>query len=142
MHGSPFEIGRLAVMAFINEIDRARMVVSLSKAIGNEEANVLASALNLDGQLASRDELRVMEMAIRNDIADLRIGFRAELGSVVQGQTRALFFGILGGIAAITGIVIGTLQAAGMLLLGENTRFDHSAVWTGRTPLFLGTALH
>jgi hypothetical protein len=27
------------------------------------------SALNLDGQLASRDELRVMEMAIRNDIA-------------------------------------------------------------------------
>ena len=102
-------------MAFINEIDRARMVVSLSKAIGNEEANVLASALNLDGQLASRDELRVMEMAIRNDIADLRVGFRAELGSIVQGQTRTLFFGILGGIAAITGIVIGTLQLAGKL---------------------------
>jgi hypothetical protein len=98
-------------MAFINEIDRARMVVSLSKAIGNEEANVLASALNLDGQLASRDELRVMEMAIRNDIHDVRI----QLGAEVQAQTRTLFFGILGGIAGITAIVLGTLQLTGKL---------------------------
>jgi hypothetical protein len=47
------------------------------------------SALNLDGQLASRDELRVMEMAIRNDIHDVRI----QLGAEVQAQTRTRFSG-------------------------------------------------
>jgi hypothetical protein len=103
--------GGQEVMTFINEIDRARMVVSLAKAIGNEEANVLTSALNLDGQLASRDELRVMEMAIRSDIHDVRI----QLGAEVQAQTRTLFFGMLGGIAGITAIVLGTLQATGKL---------------------------
>jgi uncharacterized protein involved in exopolysaccharide biosynthesis len=59
-------------MPSISEIDRARMITSLATAIGAEEANVLATALNLDGQLATRDELRVMEMALRTDLADAR----------------------------------------------------------------------
>jgi chromosome segregation ATPase len=69
-------------MASINEFERARMITSLAASIGKEEANVLASALNLDGQLASRDELRVTEMAIRGDIADLRDNLRAEIAGV------------------------------------------------------------
>ncbi len=69
-------------MASISEFERARMITSLAAAIGKEEANVLASALNLDGQLASRDELRVTEMAIRTDIADLRDNLRSEIASV------------------------------------------------------------
>jgi chromosome segregation ATPase len=59
-------------MPSISEIDRARMITSLAGAIGPEEANVLATALNLDGQLATRDELRVMEMALRTDVAEAR----------------------------------------------------------------------
>lgn len=69
-------------MASISEFERARMITSLAGAIGKDEANVLASALNLDGQLASRDELRVTEMAIRTDIADLRDNLRSEIASV------------------------------------------------------------
>ena len=69
-------------MASINEFERARMVTALAGAIGKEEANVLAGALNLEGQLASRDELRVTEMAIRTDIADLRDNLRSEIASV------------------------------------------------------------
>jgi plasmid stabilization system protein ParE len=69
-------------MASISEFERARMITALAGAIGKEEANVLASALNLEGQLASRDELRVTEMAIRTDIADLRDNLRSELASV------------------------------------------------------------
>ena len=69
-------------MASISEFERARMITALAGAIGKEEANVLASALNLEGQLASRDELRVTEMAIRTDIADLRDNLRSEIASV------------------------------------------------------------
>jgi hypothetical protein len=74
-------------MASISEIERAKMVTSLAGAIGKEEANVLATALNLDGQLATRDELRVMEMAIRSDMQDLKDElkdhFRSELKSEI-----------------------------------------------------------
>jgi hypothetical protein len=63
------------------------MVTSLAGVIGKEEANVLATALNLDGQLATRDELRVMEMAIRSDMQDmkdeLKDHFRSELKSEI-----------------------------------------------------------
>jgi hypothetical protein len=73
-------------MASISEIERAKMITSLASAIGNEEANVLATALNLDGQLATRDELRVTEMGIRNAMQDLKDGlqadFRSEIGSL------------------------------------------------------------
>ncbi len=69
-------------MASISEFERARMINALAGAIGKEEASVLASALNLDGQLASRDELRVTEMAIRTDIADLRDNLRSEIATV------------------------------------------------------------
>ena len=72
-------------MASISEIERAKMITSLAAAIGNEEANVLATALNLDGQLATRDELRVLEMAIRSEMQDLKdelkADFRSEIGS-------------------------------------------------------------
>jgi hypothetical protein len=74
-------------MASISEIERAKMVTSLAGVIGKEEANVLATALNLDGQLATRDELRVMEMAIRSDMQDmkdeLKDHFRSELKSEI-----------------------------------------------------------
>jgi hypothetical protein len=74
-------------MASISEIERAKMVTSLAAAIGKEEANVLATALNLEGQLATRDELRVMEMAIRSDMQDLKDElkdhFRSELKSEI-----------------------------------------------------------
>jgi hypothetical protein len=123
-------------MASINEFERARMVTSLAEAIGKEEATVLVNALNLDGQLASRDELRVTEMAIRSDITDLRgefftlhdevQGIRLELYKVkdelkdsfargLQQQTRALFFGILGGIGTITAAVLVSLRVSGKL---------------------------
>jgi hypothetical protein len=69
-------------MASINEFERARMIAALAGAIGKEEANVLASALNLEGQLASRDELRVTEISIRTDIAELRDNLRSEIASV------------------------------------------------------------
>jgi hypothetical protein len=69
-------------MASINEFERARMITALAGAIGNEEANVLASALNLEGQLASRDELRVTEISIRTDIAELRDNLRGEIATV------------------------------------------------------------
>jgi hypothetical protein len=117
---------REAVMASISEIERAKMITSLASAIGNEEANVLATALNLDGQLATRDELRVTEMGIRNAMQDLKdelkADFRSEIGSLrseftteVRRQTRQLFVALLTVVATIFGLIAGLLGLTGKL---------------------------
>jgi hypothetical protein len=113
-------------MASISEIERAKMITSLASAIGNEEANVLATALNLDGQLATRDELRVTEMGIRNAMQDLKdelkADFRSEIGSLrseftteVRRQTRQLFVALLTVVATIFGLIAGLLGLTGKL---------------------------
>ncbi len=110
-------------MVHIREIEPAKMITSLASAIGNEEANVLATALNLDGQLATRDELRVMEMAIRSEMQDLKdelkVHFRSEIGSLrteftteVRRQTRQLFVALL---ATIFGLIACLLGLTGKL---------------------------
>ncbi len=102
-----------AVMASISEIERAKMVTSLAGAIGKEEANVLATALNLDGQLATRDELRVMEMAIRSDMQDikdeLKDHFRSELKSEI-GSLRTELKSEIGSLRTELKSEIGSLR--------------------------------
>ncbi len=61
-------------MATIEELARAKMITAMALAIGEEEANVLATALNLDGQLASRYELQTGLLANREE---LRSGLQA-----------------------------------------------------------------
>ena len=97
-------------MASISEFERARMITALAGAIGKEEANVLASALNLEGQLASRDELRVTEMAIRTDIADLRDNLRSEIASV-RDDLRAEIGSVRDDLRAEIGSVRDDLRA-------------------------------
>jgi gas vesicle protein len=101
-------------MASISEIERAKMVTSLAGAIGKEEANVLATALNLDGQLATRDELRVMEMAIRSDMQDmkdeLKDHFRSELKSEI-GSLRSEFTSEIGSLRSELKSEIGSLRS-------------------------------
>jgi hypothetical protein len=102
-----------ALMASISEIERAKMVTSLAGAIGKEEANVLATALNLDGQLATRDELRVMEMALRSDMQDmkdeLKDHFRSELKSEI-GFLRSEFTSEIGSLRSELKSEIGSLR--------------------------------
>ncbi len=81
-------------MASISEVQRAKMVTSLSKAIGAEEAEVLSTALNLDGQLASRDELRTEILAVREDMRSEFAAVRAEMRSEfadVRAEMRSEF---------------------------------------------------
>jgi hypothetical protein len=108
-------------MASISEIERAKMITSLASAIGNEEANVLATALNLDGQLATRDELRVTEMGIRNAMQDLKDGlqadFRSEIGSLKDytrselGSLRSEMHSELGSLRSEMHSEIGSLRS-------------------------------
>jgi hypothetical protein len=113
-------------MASISETDRAKMVTALVNAIGKEEANLLATSLNLDGQLASRDDLRVAEMAIRTDMQSMREELRNEIFSVrnelkdqihreISSQTKQLFVGVIGVMATVTGIVVGLFALLGKL---------------------------
>ncbi len=101
-------------MASISEIERAKMITSLAEAIGNEEANVLATALNLEGQLATRDELRVMEMAIRSDMQDLKDElkdhFRSELKSEI-GLLRSELKSEIGSLRSELKSEIGSLRS-------------------------------
>ena len=70
-------------MASITEIERAKMVTSLAAVIGKEEANVLATALNLDGQLATHEEVSVLSMELRSSMRDLKDETRAVISSEV-----------------------------------------------------------
>ena len=101
-------------MASISEIERAKMITSLASAIGNEEANVLATALNLEGQLATRDELRIMEMAIRSEMQDLKDElkdhFRSELKSEI-GSLRSELKSEIGSVRTELKSEIGSLRA-------------------------------
>jgi uncharacterized protein (DUF3084 family) len=78
-------------MASISEAQRAKMFTSLSKQIGTEEAETLTTALNLDGQLATRDELRteilVVRDELRTEILAVREDLRHELG-VLRDEVR------------------------------------------------------
>ena len=87
--------GERPVMASISEERRAKMVTSLSKAIGAEEAEVLSTALNLDGRLASRDELRTEIFAVREDM-------RSEFADV-RSEMRSGFADVWAEFAAIRG---------------------------------------
>jgi predicted nuclease with TOPRIM domain len=64
-------------MASISEPDRAKLFIALTNSLGNDEAQTLSSALNLDNQLATRDELRTEIMAVREDIRALDAKFAA-----------------------------------------------------------------
>jgi hypothetical protein len=72
-----------AVVASITEIERAKMVTSLAAVIGKEEANVLTTALNLDGQLATHEEVQVLSMELRNSMRDLKDENRLVISSEV-----------------------------------------------------------
>jgi hypothetical protein len=72
-----------AVVASITEIERAKMVTTLAAVIGKEEANVLATALNLDGQLATHEEVQALSMELRNSMRDLKDETRAMISSEV-----------------------------------------------------------
>jgi hypothetical protein len=63
-------------------------VTSLAAVIGKEEANVLATALNLDGQLATHEEVSVLSMELRSSMRDLKDETRAVISSEV-GALRA-----------------------------------------------------
>jgi hypothetical protein len=65
------------VMATITELARAKMITAMALAIGEERANVLATALNLDGQLASRSELQAGLQAASLETLTLRDEMRA-----------------------------------------------------------------
>ena len=69
-------------MKSISEAQRAKMFMALSGAIGVEEAEVLSTALNLDGQLATRDELVTSIMAVREEIAELKAETRSGFASM------------------------------------------------------------
>jgi hypothetical protein len=91
-------------MASISESDRAKLFMALAKALGNDQAETMSTALNLDGQLASRDELRTEIFAVREDMRDefaaVRMEMRDEFAAVrmemregfdrVDGETRSL----------------------------------------------------
>jgi hypothetical protein len=70
-------------VASITEIERAKVVTSLAAVIGKEEANVLATALNLDGQLATHEEVSVLSMELRSSMRDLKDETRALISSEV-----------------------------------------------------------
>jgi chromosome segregation ATPase len=57
-------------MASISEPDRAKLFIALSNTLGKDEAQTLSSALNLDNQLATRDELRTEVMSVREDVRE------------------------------------------------------------------------
>jgi hypothetical protein len=81
-------------MASISEAQRAKMFTSLSKQIGTEEAEVLTTALNLDGQLATRDELRTEILAVREDMRSEFAAVRDEMRSefaAVRNEMRSEF---------------------------------------------------
>jgi hypothetical protein len=66
-------------MASISEAQRAKMFLSLSNSIGVEEAETMSTALNLDGQLATRDELKTEILAVREDMRTDIDALRTEL---------------------------------------------------------------
>ena len=70
------------VMATITELARAKMITAMALAIGEEEANVLATALNLDGQLASRYELQTELLATREELRAVLLGVSLETQSL------------------------------------------------------------
>lgn len=81
-------------MASISEAQRARMFISLSKVIGVEEAETMSTALNLDGQLASRDELRTEILAVREDMRSDFDEVRAELRNGLSEVRKDLATGL------------------------------------------------
>ena len=69
-------------MAQITELERAKMITAVAAAIGEDEANVLATALNLNGELATREDLQAFKTstnlafgALRTEMAAFRSDF-------------------------------------------------------------------
>jgi hypothetical protein len=118
-------------MATITELARAKMIMAMALAIGEEEANVLATAPNLDRQLASRHELQMGLLAGRNEIESIRFELRsslslarsnaefesvkAEISRVIRRQTRQLFIGLISLMATMFAMLGGLLAISGKL---------------------------
>ena len=114
-------------MASISESQRAKLFTALASSIGTEEAEVLSSALNLDGQLASRDELRTEIFAVREDMRTEFAAVRAEIADVrnemrsgfsdlrvqIASGNRALFFQLLTMQMSLFGLVIAAVKLLG-----------------------------
>ena len=118
-------------MASMSESQRAKLFTALAISIGTEEADVLGNALNLDGQLASRDELRTEIFAVREDMRtefaavrdemrtglaavrdEMRTGF-ADVRVTIAAGNRALFFQLLTMQMTMFGLVIGGVKLLG-----------------------------
>ena len=107
-------------MASMSESQRAKLFTALARSIGTEEADVLGNASNLDGQLASRDELRTEIFAVREDMRtefaavrdEMRTGF-ADVRVTIAAGNRALFFQLLTMQMTMFGLVIGGVKLLG-----------------------------
>ena len=107
-------------MASMSESQRAKLFTALARSIGTEEADVLGNALNLDGQLASRDELRTEIFAVREDMRtefaavrdEMRTGF-ADVRVTIAAGNRALFVQLLTMQMTMFGLVIGGVKLLG-----------------------------
>jgi hypothetical protein len=49
-------------------------------------------------------------LVTKANVAELRADLRGENGAAIQGPTRTLLFGVVGGIGAITRIVVGRFE--------------------------------
>jgi hypothetical protein len=120
-----------AVVASITEIERAKMVTSLAAVIGKEEANVLATALNLDGQLATHEEVHVLSMELRNSMRDLKDENRLVISSEV-GALRTEMKAEFASVRAETSTLRSDMNAEFALLRAETgtLRSDMNAEFT------------
>ena len=104
-------------MPSMSESQRAKLFTAFAVSIGTEEADLLGNALNLDGQLASRDELRTEIFAVREDMRtefasvreELRTGF-SELRVTIAAGNRALLFQLLTMQMTMFGLVLAAVK--------------------------------
>jgi hypothetical protein len=117
-HTKPFSRG--AQRASISEPDRAKLFIALTSSLGESEAQTLSSALNIDNQLATRDELRTEIMSVREAMREFE--HRVELNLVrlesridtrfttfeakLNSTTRTLVFQLLGLQLSASGLFV------------------------------------
>ncbi len=82
----------------VTEVQRTELVNGLVEVLGEERTETLMQCILLEGrdQLATKDDLKALEIKLRGEFAEFRSEIRTELRTELAKMTRQFAFMLIG----------------------------------------------
>ncbi len=82
----------------VTEVQRTELVNGLLKVLGEERTETLMQCILLEGrdQLATKDDLKALEIKLRGEFAEFKSEIRTELRTELAKMTRQFAFMLVG----------------------------------------------